>query len=184
MKKFFSIIIILLMLVGCSTYPVDRYTVSVSNMVTLKKLPIETLSVGNFSGSVSKIRSEVLCNITPPDGLTLAEFIRMAVIDELRMADKYDENAPVALNGQLKDAQFKVLGHHFTGNKRGEWNLELELVSSNGEWLKVSENYKYVLPTLYEEACMQIARSLVPAVQDLIHKAVSDPQFVKLASKN
>src|SRR5690625_7659363 len=83
---------------GCSTYATDRYTISMDNVVALRSLNGQTINVGEFSASAPDKRSIVCRSVGPiktPDVETYSEFIRKAVLDELRMDEVCSDAAPV-----------------------------------------------------------------------------------------
>jgi hypothetical protein len=59
----------------------------------------------------------------------------------------------------------------------GGWDLGLTLKSSNGRSLAVAEHYVFTSSWFGETACNQTAQAMMPAVQNLIGKAVKSPQF-------
>jgi len=94
------------------------------------------------------------------------------LIDELTVADMLSDSAPVTLTGQLNKIDFDSMA--------GEWQLDLTVISSNGQSLNVSDNYKYGFTYMGETACARTAKSFGPAVQVLIGKLVYDPKFAGL----
>lgn len=160
---------------GCSTYATNRYSISADNVTVLKKLNGTKLSVGKFSASKPG-QVEIMCRgvgpITTPDGQTFENFIRKALVDELKIADSYASAAPVSLTGNLDAIDFS--------SSSGTWNLKLTVNSSNGNSLTVIENYPYKTSWYGETACNQTAQALMPAVQNLIGKVVSHNEFGKM----
>jgi hypothetical protein len=94
---------------GCSTYSADRYSVSADNIVALRTLGGQTVNVGAFSAS-SPGQKEISCRavgpIKTPDGEPFSEFIRKALLDELRIANVYSETAPITVTGNLDAIDF------------------------------------------------------------------------------
>lgn len=158
-------------LAGCSTYSVPRYSASTDDVVTLRKLPPNSVSVGAFTsagGPVSEISCRAVGPIKTPDGEPYAEFIRKALISELKMAGAYSESAPTQITGVLNKIDFS--------SASGVWNLDLTLASGKRS-IAVSEAYPFTSSFYGETACNQTAQALMPAVQDLIGKAVQQPGF-------
>ena len=169
--KIFTILSILIMLSGCSTYSVNRYAISADNITELRKLNDTMVNVGEFTSSEPK--SEIMCRgvgpIKTPDGDTFSHFIKEALIDELQIAEKYSTDATVSLTGNLDLIDFS--------SNSGIWKLKLTVNSSNGISVTVSENYSYTTSFYGETACNQTAQALMPAIQNLIATLVNHPHF-------
>jgi hypothetical protein len=164
-------------LAACSTYSVSRYSISADDVVALRKLPPNSVSVGSFTSANND--TQIMCRgvgpIKTPDGETFAEYIRRALISELKIAGAYSDDAPLQVTGALDSADFS--------SNSGRWNLNLSVKSSNGRGLSVTEAYPYTSSFYGETACNQTAQALMPAVQDLIGKAVTNPAFPALVTK-
>ncbi len=172
MNKCLILLVAVLALTGCSTYAVDRYSISADNVVALRALGPSKTSVGEFSSSKQGLK-EIMCRavgpIKTPDGNTFADFIKEALIDELQMAEIYSANSPIILTGNLDNINFD--------SNSGKWNLALTVKSSNGQTISVSEEYKYTTSFYGETACNQTAQALMPATQNLIKKVVTNQDF-------
>ena len=176
--KTLAFVVSALALAGCSTYSVSRYSVSADDVVTLRKLPPNSVSVGSFTSPdqpVSEITCRAVGPIKTPDGEPYAEFVRKALISELKMAGAYSDTAPTQITGVLNNVDFS--------SNSGTWNLGLTLASSNGRTVAVTETYPFTSSFYGETACNQTAQALMPAVQDLIGKAVQNPAFTQMLSK-
>jgi hypothetical protein len=110
--------------------------------------------------------------IKTPDGQTFENFIKKALVDELKIAEAYSNSATITLTGNLDAIDFS--------SNSGTWNLALTVNSSNGHSLSASENYSYTTSFYGETACNQTAQALMPAVQNLIGKVVQNNEFRKL----
>jgi hypothetical protein len=164
------------LLAACSTYSVSRYSVSTDDVFALRKLSPNSVSVGTFTSEQNA--SEMMCRgvgpIKTPDGEPYAEYVRRALISELKIAGAYSDEAPLQLTGSLNRANFS--------SGSGVWNLVLALRSSNGRTVAVTEDYKYTTSFGGDTACNQTAQALMPAVQDLLGKAIANPQFAGLVT--
>ncbi|MFT6472176.1 MAG: hypothetical protein ACJAZ4_002657 [Neptuniibacter pectenicola] len=160
---------------GCSTYSANRYSISVDNVTALKEINGTKLDVGEFTASKPG-QTEIMCRgvgpIKTPDGQTFENFIKKALVDELKIAEAYSNSAPITLTGNLDAIDFS--------SNSGTWNLALTVNSSNGNSLSASENYSYTTSFYGETACNQTAQALMPAVQNLIGKVVQNNEFRKL----
>jgi hypothetical protein len=165
-------------LAGCSTYAVPRYSISADNVVALKAVVVNGISVGAFTQApvANQSNNEITCRgvgpIKTPDGEPFADFVKTALASELKIAGVYAPNAPIQLSGRLNSIDFSSVS--------GAWNLALTVQSSNGRSLSVAENYSYKSSYYGETACNQTAQALMPAVQDLIAKVVGAPDFPSL----
>lgn len=178
MKKLLILSAIVVFASGCSTYSASRYAISADNVVALRSLNGKTLNVGAFSASTPG-QNEIMCRgvgpVKTPDGEPFAEFVRKALLDELKMANAYSPSAPVTITGNLD-------GIDFSSNS-GNWNLALTVKASNGKSMSVAESYGFTSSFLGETACHQTAQALMPAVQNLVGKVVRSQEFAALISK-
>ncbi len=177
MKTKITLICATLLISGCSTYSAARYSMSADNVMALRGLKGTTLNVGAFSSTVPGLK-EIMCRgvgpIKTPDGEPFSEFVRKALLDELRMANGFSSTAPVTLTGNLDAIDFS--------SASGSWNLSLTVKSSNGRTLIALENYPFTTSFSGQTACNQTAQALMPAVQNLVGKVVGSPDFVALTT--
>jgi hypothetical protein len=175
LSKILMTVVVAVVMSGCSTYSANRYSISVDNVTALKAINGTKLNVGGFTASKPG-QTEIMCRgvgpIKTPDGQTFENFIRKALVDELKMAEAYSSSAPITLTGNLDAIDFS--------SNSGTWNLALTVNSSNGNSLSTSENYSYTTSFYGETACNQTAQALMPAVQNLIGKVVRTSEFGEL----
>ena len=178
MKQGLVLLLLVALLSGCSTYAASRYSISVDNVVALRTLNGKTVNVGAFPSSQPG-KSDIMCRgvgpIKTPDGEPFSEFIRKALLDELKLANAFSPTAPVTLTGNLDLIDFD--------SHEGSWNLALTIKSSNGRLMVVKEDYSYKTSYYGETACNQTAQALMPAVQNLVGKIVRSPDFITLLSE-
>ncbi|MEO9946556.1 MAG: hypothetical protein ABJH28_13965 [Paraglaciecola sp.] len=174
-KKLCLVSLVLVGASGCSTYSVNRYAVSVDNISSIKSMANSKINVGDFN-AVGESKTSIMCRgvgpIKTPDGNSFEGFIRKAFIDELKMAEAFDADAPVTLTGTLDSIDFS--------SASGSWDIAMTVNSSNGKSLTVSESYSFTSSFYGETACNQTAQALMPAVQNLIGKIVQNENFLKL----
>lgn len=113
--------------------------------------------------------------IQAADGMTIPQFVEKAFNDELKFAGLYSEDG-VKLSGSLNQIQFSST----SGLTNGYWQMGMDLKSSSGKSLIVDNRYDFKSGFDAITACNQTAQALGPAVQDLIKKAVTHPEFVAL----
>jgi hypothetical protein len=175
MKRMLVVVLAVVLLSGCSSYSVAKYGIAPDNAVALKALNGNRVTVGPFRAAEPG-RKEIGCRavgpIKTPDGLAFEEYVRRALIDELRLADVYTESAPVSLDGHLTRMDFS--------STSGKWFMDLTLASSNGRSVQVSEAYDYETSFIGEKGCALTAQAFAPAVQSLIGKLVRSPEFAGL----
>jgi hypothetical protein len=166
------------LLSGCSTYSASRYSISADNVTALRSLDGKVVNIGAFSSSTPG-QKEIMCRgvgpIKTPDGETFADFVRKALVDEMRIANAYSATAPVTLTGNLDAIDFS--------SNSGNWNLVLTVKSSNGKSMSASESYAFTSSFYGETACNQTAQAFMPAVQNLVGKVVRAPEFASLIAK-
>ena len=104
MMRYLAIILLAAILSGCSTYAAQRYSISVDNVTALRSLEGKPLKVGPFTAAKPGL-SEIMCRgvgpIKTPDGEPFADFIRKALIDELKLANAFSPTAPATLTVAL-----------------------------------------------------------------------------------
>jgi hypothetical protein len=165
---------------ACSTMQPPRYSVSVDNIQTLKKL---TEINGEFTSlnQVAEFSSNcrLMGPIEPADGLSIPQFITKAFNDELKMADKYSKDT-VKITGDVTKVEFSSI----TGLTNGYWDIGLSLNSTNGNNLSVNNKYSFKSGFDAITACNATADALSPAVQDLIKATVNHPEFEELMKQN
>lgn len=69
---------------------------------------------------------------------------------------------------------------HFSSHPEGIWELKVTLISSHGRRLTVGENYRFPWNFGADQACYGVAAAMVPAVQTLVRRAVTHPDFAGL----
>lgn len=170
--------LLLIALSACSTYMPQRYTISADNNVALKTLGVGNINVGSFKGPANFDNScRAAGPIMPPDNLSFEAYIQKALADELKVAGMFDEKTPkVTLSGMVEQLAFSST-RALTG---GSWDIGLRVNSSNGKTSYVNEHYEFNSGFGAETACKQTAEAYLPAIQNLIGKLVTSPEFKEL----
>lgn len=112
--------------------------------------------------------------IKTPDGETFAEYVRKAMLNELKLSNSYLASAPVTITGNLDAVDFS--------SGSGTWDLALTVRSSNARTMSASESYAYTTSFYGETACNQTAQAFMPAVQNLVGRIVRSAYFQTLVS--
>jgi hypothetical protein len=174
--RWMLIVISAAMLSGCSTYAASRYSISADNVTALRAFRGQTVTVGPFTAAQPG-KTEIMCRgvgpIKTPDGEPFEEFVRKALMDELKIAELYAAGARVVLTGRLDAIDFQ-------SGADATWKIKVTLSSSNGKSLSVAEEYGYKSSYYGETACNQTAHALMPAVQNVVSKVVRHPDFPSL----
>lgn len=140
--------------------------------MALRALNGKLINVGAFTASKPG-EVEIMCRgvgpIKTPDGEPFSDYVRKALVDELKIANVFSTTAPVTLTGKLDAIDFS--------SATGQWNLTLTVRSSNGKTINASEQYAYTTSYYGETACNQTAQALMPAVQNLVGKVIRSTDF-------
>jgi hypothetical protein len=138
---------------ACSAYTVPRYGLSAENVTGLKKLGSK-VNLGAFTATTpgqTEIRCRAVGPVRTPDSRPFEDYIRRALLDELRIADVYSEGAPVTLT-----------------------------VSSKYEFSPGPMFQPGPAQAAAARACAETAQAFAPAVQVLIGKLVYHPELAQL----
>jgi hypothetical protein len=150
---------------------------SADNVTALRSLRGQPVRVGAFKSkeeATSSIDCRAVGPIKTPDDEPFSQYIRNALVTELKMAEVYSDSGSVTLTGTLDHIDFS--------STSGAWELALTVSSSNGKSMHVDETYHFDSSFVGETACNQTAQAFVPGVQDLIGKLVRDPAFRSLVT--
>lgn len=173
MKKLFVVASLVALVSGCSTMTPARYAMSVDNNQALKKFEGSKVRLATVSAAGAyDANCRLMGPIQAADGMTIPQFVQKAFNDEFKFAGIHSDSG-VALSGTLD----RILFSSTTGLTSGYWDLAITLKSSNGKSLSVDNRYEFKSGFDAITACNQTAQALGPAVQDLIKKAVTSPEF-------
>lgn len=179
MKAITSVVLIasISALTGCSNFSAARYSSNADNVVALRSLNGKMLNIGAFSATKPG-QKEIMCRdiglIKTPDGEPFSDFVRKALLDELKFAGSFSATASITLIANLDAIDFSTTN--------GSWNLTLTVKSSNGKSMTASEQYAFPTSFVPLTTCNQTAQALVPAVQNLVGKIIRSPDFASLTN--
>lgn len=182
--KIIVAIFILLAISACSNTP-QRYSISTDNNMALKGLKtigVENINVGSFTrtAEISNNCRLLYGNITLPDKMSFEGYIQKGLVDELKVAGIYnDKNAQITLTGVVEHLAFSTLTSLIGG---GSWDIGLRINSSNGKSTYVSEHYEFDASGQVWAACSQTANAYTPAVQNILGKLITSPDFRALVT--
>jgi hypothetical protein len=162
------------MLSGCETFPIPQYSLSQQNTMALKNTMmmghVSSLAVGEFNAA-NPGQYELRCGmnklIKMPNSTPYEKYIREALIDELKKADAYSLDqieADRVITGQLDT--FKL------DSDTDSWVIKVTISFKSGQVFTVSETFEND-----GRSCERAAATLIPAVQELIHKIITHPVF-------
>lgn len=168
------VVLLAISLSGCS-HVAERYQPSTNNLAALRAIAPAKISVGRFTEAPTVAKHEVGCganSISPPDGQSFAEYVRAALISELRLAGIYSETSSSALSGQLTEVSLDSSPFAATAT----WILALEL-QGNGKTVAAADQYSFRSTTMNTTSCEASTRRLHDAVQNVVSKAIQDRGF-------
>lgn len=170
------VLLLCVVITGCSTMTPARYAVSVDANQKLKTMPSARVHLSELAPPADEDSN---CRLMGPikagDGLTITQFIHNAFNDEFKFADIYDQDG-IKLEGEVTEIEFSSID----GLTNGHWILGLKLRSSNGKQMSSRVDYKFKSGFDAITACNQTAQALGAAVQDLVLETVSDAGFIML----
>jgi hypothetical protein len=182
--KYKIVLIVAFVLGACSsllTYKTPQYRVSMDNTAELHKLGRSNINVGTFTKTVEFDND---CGITAgsvvmPDKLSFEDYIRNGLIEELKTAGMFDDSAPkITLTGTVDQLSFFSRRWLYTST----WYIGLQIDSSNGQSVHVTDQYNFIADTGSAADCQKIANSYLPAVQKILGKVIDAPEFQSLVT--
>lgn len=177
----FVVAVAALGLVGCSTYQVPKYSVSVQNAEAFKAIGPVKLSVASFTGEGNGAKGEIGCRavgpIKTPTGETYAAYVQQALVDELKVAGVYADDAKVQIQGKLAAIDFK------SGPGPASWKLTLVVTVGADPSFTLERTYGFESSFIGEKGCALTSQAFMPAVQDLMNALAKDPSFAKLVAQ-
>ena len=167
------------LLAGCSTTNSIPYKASTNNVITLQntlKASNTKVTLGTFS-MANGVTEELMCRLMGPvkvaPGKTMSTFIKEAFQEELFLAQAYDTNAPVKIEGQIEKMSFSSVSP-------ANWEVSMRVSSNKSPGYTVAVKYNYDTSFDAWSACKNVADAFAPAVQELLRQVVSNPQFTQL----
>lgn len=131
------------------------------------------LSVGTITSTqagLRAIRCRAVGDISPPEGLTYAQYVERLLIDQFTIAPGYDPDAPLRLEGNIDRIDFASINP-------GKWMIDMTFRGNGVAPFTVNSEYHFATGLDPNAACPQVARALSPAVQDLLARLLTHPSF-------
>jgi len=178
-KTWGILILVAVLSTGCS-YNIPKYGVSVENVNNLKSIKTK-INVGEFT-TKEKGKNSIMCrgagNVGTPDNTPFEQYIKSALISELKLAGKFNENSNITISGHLDEVDFN--SNIGTAN----WVFKLNATSSNSKSIVVNTIYEFEGSFVADKACSEVAQAFIPAVQKLINDLVSHKDFNNFITRN
>lgn len=166
---------------GCSTTNSIPYKASTENVIAIQQT-LEAQGKRVTVGTVAMapgIEESPTCRLMGPikvaPGKSLAQYIKDAFVEELFMAKAYAPNSQSVINAKIDSIKFSSVSP-------ASWDIVMSVSSSNSPGYSVSINYGFSTSWDAYSACKNVADAFGPAVQSLLGKVVTHPQFSTLAN--
>lgn len=179
MMKFLGVAIAALTLCACETTSSRPYTASTENILAFQSalkpsdVKVQVSPFTMASGVSEDLSCRALGALEVAPGKSAREFVEGAMRDELFAAGVYD-TAGKAIKGELVTLDFNSMG-------TGSWDLGLKLSSDSlPDGYTVETHYRFKTSYSAIKACQNVIDAFTPAVQELIGKAIADPNFKTL----
>lgn len=163
---------------GFRTYSTNWYRTSSQNVAALKELQqsIPLIRIAGF-GAASPGETTLVCRLSfpvyLPNKMAHEVFLAEAMRAELLEAGLYSEDAPVALSGHLVSMDFNSFG-------TGKWTIEAKFAVEGKEPVTIKHEYTYPISMTAVNACGDVSRALVPALQSFLLAVYRDEGFREL----
>ena len=169
---------------GCVSYTLENYQVSSSNQIKMRQWKGREIGVGAFSyekGDKTSFMCRDVGLIKLPEEQNFAAYFQEAVTAELKKSGLYSESSDLVITGVINQIDYKSEAEDWGSSlSSGAWEISLTLVSSNGDSMKVENEYQFNTNWDARSACEKSAQAFIPAVQHLIYKAVASDGFAGL----
>lgn len=165
---------------GCSTINSSPYKASTSNVIAIQQALASTdtqLNVGTFTLAAGIDESPNCRLLGPVDvtaGKSVSIYIKEAFEEELFLAKAYDPRALVSVNGVIERLTFSSVSP-------ASWDIALRVSTAESAGFTSAVNYRFNTSFDAFSACQNVANAFGPAVQELLKRVVTDPQFARLA---
>lgn len=166
---------------GCSTTNSIPYKASTGNVIAIQQTLAsqgKQVSIGTVSMAPG-VEESPTCRLMGPikvaPGKSLAQYIKDAFIEELFMAKAYAPTSQSVINAKIDNIKFSSVSP-------ASWDISMSVSSSNSPGYSVSVNYGFDTSWDAYSACKNVADAFGPAVQALLGKVVTHPQFSSLAN--
>jgi hypothetical protein len=172
-------LIVLFTLNGCETTNSIPYKASTDNVIKIQenmKSNGAMVRLGDFNMAPG-VDENVLCRLMGPvkvaPGKTLSAYIKDAFQEELFMAKVYSTDAPTIISGTVDALSFSSVSPAY-------WDISMTVKSNTYSGYQVKTRYEFDTSWTAYSACKNVADAFAPAVQSLLQKVISNPEFKNL----
>lgn len=165
-------------LTACETTSSRPYSASTDNVLSFQSILSslgQKVKINDFTQSDDL--GSLTCRLNGPVDISLRKskstYIQEALKMELFMAQAYDLNADVAIDGKLESLSFSPL-------IPGKWDITFTVSSNKSEGYTVATSFPSKISFSAYSACKNVAHAFGPAIQKLNKEIVSHPQFPAL----
>jgi hypothetical protein len=134
------------------------------------------INVGQFTRN-ERVTEDLRCrgSVDPIEvpGVPFEDYVQRAFSEELKVAGVFDARSKIVLSGVVEGLELSTVAS-------GYWAIDLRVNSTNGKSAFVREHYDFPVAFDGLTACKWAADAYLPAVQDLIGKLVTSPDFKAL----
>jgi hypothetical protein len=155
------------------------YSASATNVEEIKQVSsgsMSKVSVGNFTAD-KDVQASITCRgegpVSAPDK-TFEQFIKDALVEELKIAKIFDEASARKLTATLNKIDFS------SAMSGGRWDIEMTFSAKSVDPFVVSITYPFESSYIAATACQQVAQALPLATQKLINELIKHPSFKKV----
>lgn len=171
---------IAILLSGCETTNSSiPYQASTENVIAIQQgLKSSKVSVADI-GLGPDVSEHLMCrlngDVIVSPGRTLSQYIKAAFQQELFMAQAFSPSG-TAIQGRIDALSF-------SSTSPADWKITMRVSSPVSPGYTVSIDYPFDTSWAAGAACKNVADAFAPAVQELLHKVVTNPQFASLSAK-
>lgn len=177
-----SLLVTLLSLIlGACTFEISPYPRNTPNIYLLSQINnAKKVSVGSIEGPGRYFDScRFSASVRTLDKSPFEDYIRRALISELKSANLYDENSNKIISGKVVTISGDTL-------PPASWKLAIKFNhggSPDTGILLIEDEYSYASSAYWATACMASAQAFSPAVQAYLAKLYTDPNFISFMQK-
>ena len=178
MKRLFTVAAFALTLSGCAGPVIHHYTPSAENVVALRSLEGKKINVGEFKDPQNRTR--IGCRdgwMLLPGGEPYVDYIKNALVSELKFADAYSASSNLIISGELEELDSFTM-------KDTHWLIKLTITLSNGKSFDITEKHSYPFSFAGAVACPAAGLNFNIAVQNVIKAIINSPEFKELVTEN
>ena len=158
------------------------YTASDVNVAEIKQLASGTMnkiSVGDFTAD-KDVPSSIICRgegpVSAPDKKNFEQFIKDALVKELKIANLLNEASDRKLAATLNKIDFS------SAMSGGTWDITMTFSAKAVDPFVIKITYPFESSFVATIACEQVAKALPFATQKLINELIKHPSFKKVVS--